>query len=294
MIGSEVKGLLQNKHTLVEFSRKNGQDITKKEDCENAMKNVDIVIHAAAELDEANGKEGMWKTNVEGTRNLLEAAEKKDIKQFIFLSSVGVYGDSLDVLSEKNPMNPLTTYERSKKTGEELVLGYQEVFPVTIIRPAIVVGPNRYWAKIFKTIRKGFPLIGKGENGWQMVHVEDVARFIVSCVGNEDTYNEDFIVAENEKHTLREVVDMIAEIQGVKKVGSMPAFLGIAASYVFALQGKLTGTKPLLIPSHVKRLLKNREYDTTKARATGWKPKLSTREALEKTYHELKENNHLN
>jgi nucleoside-diphosphate-sugar epimerase len=51
--------------------------------------------------------------------------------------------------------------------------------------------------------------------------------------------------------------------------------------------GKITGKKPLLIPEHVERLFKHREYDIQKTLNTGWKPKYSTREALEKTYREL-------
>lgn len=287
MIGSRLKSRLEGRHTVVEFSRQKGMDITRAADCERALKNVDVVIHAAAELDEMRGHEEMWNVNVEGTKNLLEAAEKNDVRQFIFVSSVGVYGDAKEKLTEKSPADPHTTYEKSKKAAEDLVWGMQEVFPVTIVRPALVLGPNTYWAQIFKIVKKGFPLIGSGENAWQMVDVDDAAGFIAHCVGNEDTYNEDFIVAEKETHTLRKIVDMIAEIEHVKAPGSIPKALGMVAGYVFLAQGKLTGTRPILIPAHIKRLFKNREYDISKALKTGWKPHYSTRAALEKTFKEL-------
>ncbi len=290
MIGSRLVERLSSKHTMVEFSRKKGMDITKIEDCEKALKNVDVAIHAAAELDEMKTHEEMWAVNVTGTKNLLEAAEKNDIRQFIFLSSVGVYGETKQKLHEKSEMNPLTTYEKSKKAAEELVWNMQEVFPVTIIRPALVLGPNTYWEQIFKIIKKGFPLIGKGENAWQMIDVDDLANFIMACVGNEDTYNEEFIVAEKETHTLREVVDMIAEIEHVNKPKNIPKTVGMIAGYLFLAQGKLTRKKPLLIPAHIKRLFKHREYDISKAMKTGWKPHYSTRAALEKTFKEMDEN----
>lgn len=287
MIGSRLVKKLEGKHTIAEFSRKKGLDITRATDCEKAMKNVDVVIHAAAELDETKAEEELHKINVEGTRNLLEAAEKNDVQQFIFLSSVGVYGETVKKLDEKSELSPHTAYERSKKEAEELVWKMQEVFPVTIIRPALVVGPSGYWKQIFSTIQKGFPLIGKGENAWQMVDVDDLVAFIARCVGNENVYNEAYIVAESETHTLREVVDMIADILHVKKVGNMPKMVGMAVGYVFWTQGKLTGKKPLLIPAHVKRLFKHREYDISKARETGWKPTHTTKQALEKVYAEL-------
>lgn len=290
LIGQRLVQKLGEKHTIVEFSRKKGKDIRSTSDCEKAAHHVDVVIHAAAELDEQKGKDEMWRVNVEGTRNMLEAAEKNDVKQFIFLSSVGVYGDATQKLTEKSTQNPLTTYEKSKKAAEELVWGMQEVFPVTIIRPAIVLGANTYWAGIFKHIRKGFPLIGKGENAWQMVDVDELVDFISLCVGNEETFNEEYLVAEKETHTLREIVNMMADIQHVKHPLSVPKTIGMIAGYFFLAQGKLMGKKPLVIPAHVKRLFKHREYDISKAQKVGWKPKLSTREALEKTYAELNEN----
>jgi nucleoside-diphosphate-sugar epimerase len=287
MIGQRLVERLKKKHTIIEFSRSKGMDINKMEDVEKAIHGIDIVIHAAAELEETKGEAEMFRTNVEGTRNLLMAAEEEGIEQFIHVSTVGVYGDAKEKIREETPMDPRTAYERSKKEAETLVWNMQEVFPVTIIRPAIVVGPNKYWASIFKTIKKGFPLIGKGTNAWQMVHVDDLVEFIAMCVGNEDTYNEDYLVAEKEAHTLREIVDMMADIQKVKRPGTIPIVLGTAVSYFFGLQGKLTGKKPLLTPPHVKRMLKRREYDISKALKTKWRPEHSTREALEKTYTQL-------
>lgn len=288
MIGKILVNRLGRTHTIVEFSRAKGMNIHSLADCEKVTQHVDVVIHAAAELDESKKSDEMWQTNVEGTRNMLQAAEKNDVHQFIFLSSVGVYGETPEkAIHEKSEQNPITPYEKSKKAAEELVWNMQEVFPVTIIRPALVLGANSYWGQIFKIVKKGFPLIGKGENAWQMIEVHELVDFITRCVGNEDAYNEEFIVAENETHSLREVVNMIAEIQHVKQPGSMPKAVGMIAGHIFLLQGKITGKKPLLIPAHVKRLFKHREYDTTKARKLGWKPTLSTRDALEKTYHEL-------
>lgn len=288
MIGSRLVKTLEKAHTIVEFSRKKGFDIRSASDCEKAAQRVDVIIHAAAELDETKTREEVWSVNVDGTRNMVEAAEKNDVKQFIFLSSVGVYGETKNKLDEKSETDPHTIYEKSKKAAEEIVWGMQEVLPVTIIRPALVVGPNSYWEKIFTTIRKGFPLIGKGENAWQMIHVDDLVAFVARCVGNEDAYNELFLVAEKETHTLREVVDMVAEIENVKKAGTIPKTIGMAAGYLFLAHGKLTGKKPLLIPAHVKRLFKHRAYDVSKAMKLGWKPRYTTREALEKTFHELK------
>lgn len=291
MIGKAILAKLPKKYTVIEASRSKGIDITHKEQVEKAMKGVSIVIHAAAQIDETSGYNELRAVNVEGTQNLLDCADHEGIERFIYVSSTGVYGNTTTQLDENSPQEPLTAYEKTKKEAEERVWNMQEVFPVTIIRPPLVIGPNSYWANIFKTIKKGFPLIGKGKNAWQMVDVDDLADFIVKSVEDKKMENEIFLVAEKETHTLREVVDMIADIQHVKRVKTIPKPVGILLSHVFGIQSKLTGKKSLLIPAHVKRLFKHREYKIEKALATGWKPKYSTREALEKTYNQLQKKN---
>ena len=285
-----VETLRKKKHTIIEFSRDEGDDITSSESVAKKMKNVEVVIHLAAELDEAKGWEKLHAVNVQGTHNVLEAAEKAKVEQFIFISSVGVYGHTVQRRDETSELEPETLYEKSKLEAEKAVQEFQEVFPVTVIRPALVLGPTPYWAQVFKLVRKGFPLIGKGKNAWQMVYVKDLVEFILHCVGNEDAFNETFVCAEKEAHTLREIINMVAEIQGKKHVRSVPASIGTIASYFFLAHGKITGKKPLLSPAHVKRLSKHREYSIEKAEKLGWKPAYSTKAALEETYSELQKN----
>ena len=282
-----LETLKKKKHTVVEFARASGGDILSPTSIAEKMKNIDVVIHAAGTVDETKSPEEIYATNVQGTKNVLEASEKAKIEQFIFISSVGVYGGTKEKLTEESAQHPVTPYERSKAEAETAVWEYQEVFPVTIVRPALVLGANAYWKSIYRIIEKGFPLIGKGENAWQMIYVKDLAEFISKCVGNEDAYNEAFICAEKETHSLREVVDMIADAQEKKHVGSIPRIAGIAASYLFWAQSKLTGKKNILIPAHVKRLFKHREYSIAKAMRLGWTPRYSTREAIAETFRAL-------
>ncbi len=282
-----LEALKKKKHTVVEFARASGGDILSPTSIAEKMKNIDVVIHAAGIVDETKSAEEIHTTNVQGTQNMLAAAEKAKVGQFIFISSVGVYGDTKEKITEETTQQPITSYEKSKAEAESAVWEYQEVFPVTIVRPALVIGANAYWKSIYRIIEKRFPLIGKGENAWQMIYVKDLAEFIMECVGNEDAYNEAFICAEKEIHPLREVVDMIADAQGTKHVGSIPRFLGVAASYLFWVQSKLTGKKNILIPAHVRRLFKHREYSIAKAMRLRWAPRYSTKEAIAETLQEL-------
>ena len=90
-VGNYVVAELKNrKHAIKEFSKELGQNILRKKDCEKACKGVDVVVHLAA-LIEGKGKE-IWEVNVNGTKNLLKAAEEAGVKKFFYLSTTGIYG----------------------------------------------------------------------------------------------------------------------------------------------------------------------------------------------------------
>ncbi|MDP2665947.1 MAG: NAD-dependent epimerase/dehydratase family protein [Candidatus Diapherotrites archaeon] len=287
MVGKEVMEKIGNKHMIVECAREKGIDILDYAAVEKAMRGCQIVIHTAGEVDESKPEKEVFAINVEGTQKVLRASQANGVKQFIHISSVAVYGETHEEVNEHSALHPKTAYERSKKAGEDAVREYANRMAITIIRPPLIMGPNGYWKQIFRTVKKGFPLVGKGKNAWQMVHVTDLAGFIIHCIGNKKTAGETFILAEQERHTLREVVDIIADIQGTKKVGHIPYWMGMGIARIFWLIQMTTGKKQLLIPPHVRRLKKHRAYDISKAMATGWKPKLSTKEALTETYRAL-------
>ena len=156
-IGKNVVPLLKKKsHRVAEFSKSLGNDITNFNQVNASMKNVDAVIHLAAVIDEAAPLELMRKINVDGTRNVLEAAAKNKIKRFVYASTIGVYGGFDGIAKEDQPYNPQSNYEKTKTEAEKLVLEYQEVLPITVLRPPYVVGANETWKQAVKTAKKGF------------------------------------------------------------------------------------------------------------------------------------------
>ncbi len=234
-----------------------------------------MVVHCAAILDEKNPE--LFKVNVEGTKNVLEAAAQNKVEQFIHVSSVGVYGQQKGLKDESTPTKPSTRYEESKLEAEKLVNNYQEVFHTTILRPAIVLGENKYWESIVKTIAKNYPLPCEGKNKWQMVSVEDVVSAIIHSIKNPDFYEETFIVAEKKPLTLQEVVEIIRENSGLKKrVIKIPVLL---AKIVVELN-KVFKFSELLTPEYLQRLQADRHYSIKKIESTGWKPRHESRKDL--------------
>ncbi|VVC00124.1 L-arabinose 1-dehydrogenase (NAD(P)(+)) [uncultured archaeon] len=277
MIGSALaKKLRQQGNEVIECTRKSC-NILEQEKIKSAFMGCGVVIHLAAQLDEQAPE--LWEVNVKGTENVLEACAENQIEQLIFLSSVGVYGAQKGLKTEETATQPETIYEKSKLEAEKKVLSFQEVFHVTILRPAIVLGNNTYWRQIIKAIGKGYPLIGNGKNHWQTVSVEDVVSAIAFCIGKEECYGETFIAAEKAAITLEELVALVRKEAGISKpVQKIPFFLGYLAAHFNALIKFV----PMLTPPYVKRMQADRWYSTAKLEALGWKAKDSSREILPK------------
>ncbi len=277
LIGSLlVEKLKDGKHSVVECTRENC-NILDPSQLKKMFRGAEAVVHCAAVLDE--DAKNLFEVNVAGTENVLEAAAANGAREFIFLSTAGVYGSLGWVKDEKTEPRPETAYEMSKLEAEKKVLSYQEVFHITILRPALVLGKNRYWKQIISTIKKGFPLIGSGENKWQLACAQDVAGAIVFCLGKQECYGETFIVAEKQGLKLAEIAGIIRKELGMKgEIGKIPVFLGMLIAHLNAL----LNFNPLLKPAYVKRLLAERGYSTKKLESLGWKAKHSTREELPK------------
>ncbi len=275
-IGKElVKELKKLKHTVIEFDLSKGVNLLKETDL-NALKGVETVIHLAAVIDERENLDLMREVNVEGTELLLEKCIKFKIKKFIYLSTVGVMGDITKQANELTSINPKTNYEKTKAEAEQKVNEFQEILPITIIRSALVLGPNKYWKQIINLVKKGFPLIGKGNNSFQIVYYKDLISLIIFCLDNKETENETLIIAEEKGKKLVGIYILIQKALGIeKKIRVVPVFL--AKIYAFFSRN------PLLRQEYINRLIRERNYSTEKIRNLGWLPKYSTEQAIKET-----------
>ncbi|MBK6263438.1 SDR family oxidoreductase [Marivirga sp. S37H4] len=108
-----------------------------------ALKNVDTVIHLAAKVTTpfADADPHYFEqVNHWGTAELVYAVEESDVKQFIYSSSVSVYGASTQLIEEGQPVNPRTIYGISKMRGEEHVARLLEKMNTQILRLGNVYG----------------------------------------------------------------------------------------------------------------------------------------------------------
>ena len=292
MVGKELCARLKERNIEVrEFDLALKQDLLNKKDCEEAVKGIHVIAHLAALLDESAGKQKLFTVNVQGTKNLLEAAVEARVPRFVFLSTVGVMGNAQGKANEETPLAPVTAYEQSKAEAEKLVLSFQETIAVTVLRSALVLGPNAYWKSIFKLIEKGFPIIGNGANRWQTIYYKDLVSAIVFALSREQTENETFIVAADEAPTLKELAELIAaELEVGGKIKTVPIWFGKTIAFFCGMLFALMGKKFFFSSAHIERLLRNREYNLTKMRAYGWQSKTPLQIAVKQTIEENKKN----
>jgi nucleoside-diphosphate-sugar epimerase len=153
----------------------------------------DCVIHLAAEIASQRSARKVHAVNVEGTASLISACQALaeanpdsvdgSRPKLVFVSSV-VTGDAHGgTLDEGTPLPIETPYGRSKQEGEKLMLG--SGLPAVIVRPSHVYGPGGWYANELVARLRGpgrFAVIGKGENLWDVVRVEDVcSALILAC-----------------------------------------------------------------------------------------------------------------
>lgn len=144
---------------------------------------IDIIIHCAAALP-LWAKEEIYSTNIQGVRNTLEQAQKSGVERVIFISSTAVYGvPERHPLYEDDPMVGVGAYGESKIAGEGICAEFREKgMCVPVIRPKTFIGTARLgvFQILYDWVDSGkrIPIIGKGENLYQLLEVTDLIEAI--------------------------------------------------------------------------------------------------------------------
>jgi nucleoside-diphosphate-sugar epimerase/2-polyprenyl-3-methyl-5-hydroxy-6-metoxy-1,4-benzoquinol methylase len=266
--------------------------ITDRSLLENGCQSTDRIYHIAAAMREANiSDQVFWDVNVEATRQLLEFARDADVKRFVYCSSIGAMGKSMQKPADENtPCNPKDIYQVTKRAAEQLCLEFHQEhgFPLSIVRPADVYGPrDRRYVKLFKGIKKGrFALIGNGKNEHHMVYIDDMVQGFLLAAECESAIGEIFIIAGERPVQVREFVNLVA-----KEIGSPPPKLKIplfpaqTAAVIVEKICKPFGIQPPLYPRRVDFFRTDYAFDISKAkRMLGYQPQIDLQEGVRRTY----------
>jgi len=205
-------------------------DIRDKTLHDTAFAGVDCVIHCAAALPLADEAEIM-STNVDGTRMMLQASLERGIERFIHISSTAVYGvPDHHPLVESDPMIGVGPYGESKVQAEHVCSEYREKgLLLPILRPKSFVGPERLGAfellYDFANTGHNFPVLGSGNNLYQLLDVEDLNQAVYLCATKSpDIVNDTFNVGAERFGSLRESFQAVLDRAGHgKRIIGLPA-----------------------------------------------------------------------
>lgn len=206
-------------------------DIRNPKDIQQAMNGADMVVHCAAALP-LYSENDIYTTDVEGTRLLLEHAFNGDkpVERFIHISSTAVYGiPDHHPLYEDDKLDGVGPYGKAKIQAEEECLIYRKKgFCVPILRPKSFIGPERLgvfalfydWAKD----GHGFPMIGSGNNRYQLLDVEDLCEAVYKTMTlDTETVNDTFNIGAKEFTTMKEDYQAVLDEAGFgKKITGLP------------------------------------------------------------------------
>ncbi len=152
---------------------------------EKDFSQYDVVYHVAAivHVKERNAKK-YFEVNRDLTIEVAKKAKNAGVNQFIFLSTMGVYGKSKGFIDEKTKPNPKTSYAKSKLEAEELLKKLSdESFIVAILRPPLVYGKgcrgnySRLSGLAVKT-----PIFPKVDNKRSMIYIDNLSDFVKRIV----------------------------------------------------------------------------------------------------------------
>jgi dTDP-glucose 4,6-dehydratase len=232
----------------------------------------------------------MRKTNIDGTANLLSAAEAHKVKKFILASSVEIYGIDVPIpCPEDAPFAPICQYGREKVECEKMCREYEKRgMDITIFRPTTINGPGQnepFLVSQMEAIFHGKPTLlpGGGKSRLQMVDVGDVVGAIFLAIENPRAKGAAMNLGSDNVPTIRRLIQSLYEHAGTK-----PKFISIPAlpARIIVKGLSVIGLSPIE-PQHLEIALEDYVFDNRRAKELiGWRPKKDDIESAISAYDE--------
>jgi UDP-glucose 4-epimerase len=236
-----------------------------------AMQGVDRLFLLAANPDIAKAVTeptiDFWQGTYLGS-NAIEAARVAGVRQIVYSSGSGVYGDRGEepVVEDTGALHPVSTYGASKLACEALMSAYAHMFAIDVVvfRFANVVGPGQTHGVTYDFVRRltddptRLRILGDGRQSKSYIHVSDVVEAMLllsdAHAGGFDVYNAGTL----DYMTVREIADLCCELMGLS---------GVSYEYSGGARG-WKGDVPVV------------RFDSSKLRSLGWRSRWTSREAL--------------
>lgn len=151
----------------------------------------DVIYHVAgiAHIKETkDNKDLYYKVNKDLAIEVAKKAKQENVKQFIFLSSMSVYGIEKGFITKDTTLNPKSNYAKSKLQAEEVLKSLQtKDFKICIIRPPMVYGKDckGNFQSLIKFAKK-LPIFPKVKNNRSMIYIDNLSEFVKLLIDNSE------------------------------------------------------------------------------------------------------------
>ena len=277
-LGNNVRPLLEGMYdvTTVGLLPQDDYIVNIAKEIPDLRVRYDIVLHAAGKAHSVPKTEAekqvFFDVNLQGTKNLCTALEKKGIpRAFIFISTVAVYGcDFGENITEEHSLEGVTPYAMSKRLAEEFLQKwcYEHNVTLGIIRPSLIVGPNPpgNLGAMIRGIRNGKYLsIAGGKARKSVLMVQDIANLLPMLIEKGGIYN----VCDSYQPSFRELEMVICKQLNKKRPISIPYWLAKSMAVI----GDCLGEKAPINSLKLRKITSSLTFSNEKAvRELKWKP----------------------
>jgi nucleoside-diphosphate-sugar epimerase len=255
------------------------------------MQGADTVVHLAAEhQDFGVSREQFFDVNVRGMELLLSCSADAGVNDFVFFSSVAVYGRRNEPTHERMIPAPDGPYGASKLQAEALLEQWIEAEPARsalILRPTVVYGEHNH-ANMYRLMRsisrKRYLQVGAGTNRKSIVYVGNVVSAFFFLLERRRPGICVYNLADEPAMTSRAIAEHLAESLGVGLPGfRIPESAALPMATPLDWIAQVSGRNLPITASRIRKYLANTQHQAVRLRELGFRPQTSQEEALRRT-----------
>jgi nucleoside-diphosphate-sugar epimerase len=266
-------------------------DVRKADTLRTVLSGAGALINLAAEhRDDVRPISRYHETNVEGARQVCQAATEAGIQKLIFTSSVAVYGFHPFPVDESGPFEPFNPYGQTKLEAEGIYRAWAEEDPtrsLVIIRPTVVFGEgnrgNVY--NLLRQIASGrFMMVGPGTNKKSMAYVGNVAEALIRSLSLGPGIHV-FNYVDTPDMSMNELVALVNQSLGRPAVGRwrIPLPLAMAGGQILDGIARVTGRPFPISAIRVRKFCESTQFRGDRLDFIQFETLIPLRKALEKT-----------
>jgi nucleoside-diphosphate-sugar epimerase len=265
--------------------------ITDKRLVDKLVKGCEVVYHLAAAFRQLNVPQRYyWSVNVEGTKQLLDAAHRFRSRKFIYCSTQGVHGHiKTPPGNEKSPIAPEDYYQLTKYEGEKVVREYVDKgLDAVTIRPTAIYGPGdpERFLMLFRMVkRQSFLMFGNGRTFYHPVYIDNLVDAFERAAEKDGIRGETYIIGDEHYYSLNDLVTQVAAALDLSvRIRHLPFWPLWTAALTCEMACKPLNVTPPLFRRRVDWFRQVRAFSIEKAmREISYRPMVGLQEGLART-----------